>query len=217
LRRSFLIPLSVLAALSAPAAAHAAELSTLTVPEDGGCPRVGPDITTPRLAISGIGFGANETVDIRVNGNAATTAVTDAAGNFPSTPLNPDIGHHNKATITVTAHGETSNVDATLPPFPVVVPNVAIPNGRPQKRVLYRLYGFPNDKTVYAHYTLHGHQRAVARLGTAKGPCGTLTKRERILPAKFRKGTWVYHFNNSKTNRNAQPYYEIKEQLTLGL
>jgi hypothetical protein len=217
LRRPLLIALSVLVALLAPAAARAAQLSTLTVPEDGGCPRVGPDIATPRLAISGIGFGANETVDIQVNGSAVSSAATDAAGNFPSTPFNPDIGNHNKATITVTAHGETSSIDAALPPFPVVVPNVAIPNGRPQSRVLYRLYGFPNGKTVYAHYTLHGHQRAVAKLGTAKGPCGTLSKRERILPAKFRKGTWVYHFNNSKTSRNAQPYYEINEQLTLGL
>ena len=207
----------VLAGLAAPAAARAATLSTQSVPEDGGCPRVGPDISNARLAVSGVGFGPNETVDIRVNGTAASSAATDAAGNFPSTPFNPDIGRHNQAMITVTAHGETSNVDAALPAFPVVVPNVVIPNGRPQKRVLYRLYGFPNGKTVYAHYSYHGRQKAVVKLGTAKGPCGVLKKRERLLPAKFRAGRWVYHFNNSKTNADKEPFFEIKEQLTLGL
>jgi len=216
LRRLVLI-LASLAGLLAPVAARAATLSTLTVPEDGGCPRVGPDISSPRLQISGIGFGANETVDLRANGSAVTSVQTDAAGTFSATPFQPDIGHHNQLSITVTAHGETSNIDAALPAFPVVVPNVVIPNGRPQSRVLYRLYGFPNRKPVYAHYTFRGHERAVVRLGTAKGPCGVLRKRERILPARFRKGMWVYHFNNSKTDRNQQPYYEIKESLTLGL
>ena len=115
------------------------------------------------------------------------------------------------------AHGETSNVDASLPAFPVVVPNVVIPNGRPSRSVLYKLYGFPNGRPVYAHYTLHGKQRAVKRLGTAKGPCGVLKKREKILPTRFRKGTWTYQFNNSRTDRNRQPYFEIKEALTLGL
>jgi hypothetical protein len=216
LRRPALIGLLAVGLL-APAGARAATLSTISVADDGGCPRVGPDISTPRVAVSGIGFGPNETVDILVNGTPVSSAATDGAGNFPSTPFSPDIGRHNQATITVTAHGETSNIDASLPPFPVVVPNVVVPNGRPQRRVLYKLYGFPNGKPVYAHYTFHGHQRRVVRLGTAKGPCGVLSKRLAILPTRFHKGLWIYHFNNSRTNRNAQPYYEIKEELTLGL
>jgi hypothetical protein len=213
--RSAVLGLAAAGLVVAPAGAQAAALTPIQLPEDGGCPRVGPDITNPRLGVSGTAFGPNEVVNISINGNAAASATSDAAGNLPPTALSPDLGNHNQATITVSASGETSGATAALAPFPVVRPKVVLPDrGRPASRVLYKVYGFANGQPVYAHYTFHGHQKAVKKLGTAKAPCGVLQKRLKFLPTTFHTGQWVYHFNNSKSNRNAQPLYEIKYQFS---
>jgi hypothetical protein len=214
--RPMVLGLAAAGLVAVPSAAHAAAITLITDPAAAGCPRVGPDISTPALGVSGSGFAANEVVDFAFNGSAATSVASDAAGNVPPTQLpSPDLGTHNQATITLQAKGETSAATAATPAFPVVRPRVVLPDrGRPSSRVLYKVYGFANGQTVYAHYTFHGKQRAVKKLGAAKAPCGTLQKRLKFLPTTFRTGQWVYHFNNSKSNRNAQPLYEIKYQFS---
>jgi hypothetical protein len=207
LPRPVVAGLAIVALAVVPAAAKAATVS-VTDP----CPRVG--ITNASVAVSAAGFQPGEQVAFSygdVNQPPVATGTADTAGNLSGGIPAPDIGTHNLGTFSVAAKGLTSGATATTAPFPVVRPKVSLPShGRPNSRVLYKVYGFPNGRPVYAHYTYHGKQRAVVKLGTAKGPCGLLTKRARFLPAKFRAGEWVYHFNNSKTNRNQRPLYEIK-------
>jgi hypothetical protein len=210
LRRPAVLGLAGLALAAAPSAAHAAAI-TINDP----CPRVG--IQNAAVTITATGFAAGEQVAFYYNdfNTLAVTGVADPAGNITGGLPAPDIGSHNQGTFTVIGKGLTSGATASSAQFPVVTPKVDLPDrGRPTSRVLYKVYGFPNGQAVYAHYTYHGKQRAVKRLGTAKAPCGLLTKRLAFLPAKFHAGEWVYHFNNSKSNRNKTPLYEIKYQFS---
>jgi hypothetical protein len=207
LRRAAVAGLATVALAAVPAAAKAA-----TVAVTDPCPRVG--FANASVSITATGFAAGEQVSFSygdVNQPPVVTGTADAVGNLSGGIPAPDIGTHNLGTVTVAARGLTSGATAATAPFPVVRPKVDLPNsGRPNSRVLYKVYGFPNGRPVYAHYTFHGKQRAVLKLGTAKGPCGLLKKRARLLPAEFHTGQWVYHFNNSKTNRNQRPLYEIR-------
>jgi hypothetical protein len=205
MRHGPLLGIAVLA-FAAPSAAHAAAV-TISDP----CPRL--EGQSPVVAVDASGFAPGEQVAFSYD-NFATTALTapaDSSGELatgvpgPALPRNRHFG-----TFTLSAKGLTSGTTAASAAFPVVTPWVSLPSGgRPTTRVLYRVYGFPNGRPVYAHYTLHGKQRAVKRLGTAAAPCGTLKKRLPLLPAKFHTGRWVYHFNNSKRNRNALPLFEV--------
>jgi hypothetical protein len=210
LRRPALLGLAGLAFAAAPSAAQAAAI-TINDP----CPRVG--IQNASVPITATGFAAGEQVAFYYNdfNTLAVTGTADAAGNIAGGLPAPDIGTHNQGTFTVLGKGLTSAATATSAQFPVVTPKVDLPDrGRPASRVLYKVYGFPNGQPVYAHYSYHGKQQAVKKLGTAKAPCGLLKKRLAFLPAKFHTGQWVYHFNNSKSNRNKTPLYEIKYQFS---
>jgi hypothetical protein len=210
LRRPALLGLAGLALAAAPSVAHAAAI-TVTDP----CPRVG--IQGAAVAITANGFAAGEQVAFYYNdfNTLAVTGTADGAGNVGGGLPAPDIGTHNQGTFTVLGKGLTSGATASSAPFPVVTPKVSLPDrGRPTSRVLYKVYGFPNGQPVYAHYAYHGTQKAVKKLGVAKAPCGLLTKRLQFLPATFHTGQWIYHFNNSKSDRNKTPLYEIKYQFS---
>ncbi|MCW3065015.1 MAG: hypothetical protein JWN32_2187 [Solirubrobacterales bacterium] len=210
LRRPAVLGLAGAALALAPAAAHAA---TITVNDP--CPRVG--IQNASVPITATGFTPGEQVAFYYNDftTAITTAVADGAGGMSGGLPAPDIGTHNQATETVLAKGLQSGATANSPAFPVVTPKVNLPNrGRPTSRVLYKVYGFNNGQPVYAHYSYHGHQKVVKKLGTAKAPCGLLQKRLQFLPTTFHAGEWVYHFNNSKSKPNKTPLYEIKYQFS---
>jgi hypothetical protein len=199
----------VCVALAAPSAAQAAGL-TVTDP----CPRI--EDQSSLVAINATGFAPGEQIAFSYD-NFATVALqapADGAGSLASGVPAPALQkNRHYGTFTLSAKGMTSGATASSAAFPVVTPWVTLPSGgRPTSRVLYHVYGFPNGKTVYAHYTLHGSQRAVKRLGKAAGPCGTLRKRLPLLPAKFHAGKWIYHFNNSKSDRNQRPLFEVVYQ-----
>lgn len=71
-------------------------------------------------------------------------------------------------------------------------------------RVTLRLAGFRPGASVYLHAYRAGRLRYSARLGRAKGPCGTLVVRRRLLAAGARTGRWVLSFG---TRRAAPPRY----------
>jgi hypothetical protein len=211
LRRPVVLGVAGAALAVVPSAAHAAAI-TINDP----CPRVG--IQNASVPVTATGFAAGEQVAFYYNDfttAAVTTSVADPTGTLTGGLPAPDIAPHNQATETVLAKGLTSGTVANSAAFPVVTPKVDLPNrGRPASRVLYKVYGFNNGKPVYAHYSFHGHQKAVQKLGTAKAPCGLLQKRLQFLPTTFRAGEWVYHFNNYKSKPNKTPLYEIKYQFS---
>jgi outer membrane protein assembly factor BamB len=74
--------------------------------------RVGPPSTS--TSVSGVGFGANETVTIKFDSTTVGSATTDGGGSFPATaiivPRSARPGSHQVCT-----RGETSGLTAVAP------------------------------------------------------------------------------------------------------
>lgn len=69
---------------------------------------------------------------------------------------------------------------------------------RPTQTITWRLYGFPRNKTVWAHYVYHGKIRRTVRFGAPSGPCGLRSFRVRALPTRVRVGIWRIYLTNSR-------------------
>jgi hypothetical protein len=114
--------------------------------------------------------------------------------------------HFKGYTLTATQGTATASVRFTM-----VRADVALPaKASPQARVTFKIYGFPRGRNVYAHYVFGGKRRVRTYMGRATTTCGTLTKRQRYLPARIRYGTWTIYFTNTKAlpkNRLKAIYY----------
>lgn len=66
-------------------------------------------------------------------------------------------------------------------------------------RVTLRLAGFPPGAAVYLHAYRGARLRSSARLGRARGACGTLVAKRRLLPAGAGPGRWLLSFGTRKT------------------
>lgn len=71
--------------------------------------------------------------------------------------------------------------------------------GRPGRIVRYTARGFLPGRNVYAHYRFAGRTRANVRLGRATAPCGKVTRRMRLIPARSRFGTWLVYVDQRRT------------------
>lgn len=59
-------------------------------------------------------------------------------------------------------------------------------------RVRWRIDGFPTGAPVWIHYRYRGREARREKVGTAKGPCGSVRFTQRVLPRKIAKrGAWV--------------------------
>ena len=77
---------------------------------------------------------------------------------------------------------------------------------RPGRIVRYTARGFLPGRNVYAHYRFAGRTRANVRLGRATAPCGKVTRRMRLLPARSRFGTWQVYVDQRRTfSRSTRP------------
>ena len=71
--------------------------------------------------------------------------------------------------------------------------------GRPARRVTYTARGFLPGKPVYAHFRFGGKTRRDVRVGVARGACGIVSKRMRLLPTKTRFGRWSIYMDQAPT------------------
>lgn len=67
-------------------------------------------------------------------------------------------------------------------------------------RVRWRIDGFPTGAPVWIHYRHRGREARRERVGTAKGPCGSVRFTQPILPRKIAKrGAWVVKITPDRT------------------
>ncbi|MEA2131261.1 MAG: hypothetical protein QOJ85_4152 [Solirubrobacteraceae bacterium] len=71
--------------------------------------------------------------------------------------------------------------------------------GRPARRVTYTARGFLPGKAVYAHFRFGGRTRRDVKIGIARGACGIVSKKMRLLPAKTRFGRWAIYMDQAPT------------------
>ncbi|HEV2058422.1 MAG TPA: hypothetical protein VGR11_03630 [Solirubrobacteraceae bacterium] len=80
---------------------------------------------------------------------------------------------------------------------------------RPGQIVTYTARGFRVGAPVYIHFRFGGKTRRSVRLGVARGPCGIVSKRMRMLPTRARYGNWTMYTNQRKRfSRSTRPAWQ---------
>jgi hypothetical protein len=174
---------AALAVFAAPAGAHAAALAL-----SPACTYTGEDVN-----VRGSGFSPN--VSVALSGDAAGTAVTDAAGSFVAKVRSPVSSSLTGSRATLQAAEVGGNPANTASAHLKVVKDLFASNapitGRPDAITRWRFAGFGPGRPIYGHYRFHGRTLRSYRFGLAKGACGTLSVRARRMPVRSRVGTWT--------------------------
>lgn len=205
--------LTALLALATASAASAAQIAPLLP-----CERAVSG-SVRSIHVRGVGFAPNATVQLKTDGQPYTSVTTDASGNFGSlaggvfSPLLTPPSFRSPTTFVQTFSLTAEDGSTTAPAVPLTVSKVAVTlpsRAKPRTRVRYRVFGFLGGKRVYLHVYRHGLRRTVG-LGTAKGDCGTLSKRLAFLPLRrYSTGTYTYYFSQHKRFSRKTAIYLIK-------
>lgn len=168
------------------------------------------------VSVTGAGFRPNSPVRLAYeDGTYAGQVTADAAGNLAATVEAPMLAGEDKERSLLLSATDPSQ-PAPLASVPVRVSRlevVATPaRARPHARVTYEARGFPTGRNLYAHYVYPGRRgrvRKTVRLGRLTGPCGTLTRRARLLPVRrVRYGRWYVQWDvRPRFSRRTVPQY----------
>jgi hypothetical protein len=196
------------AALAGTAQAHE---STLAV--DQPCYLSGQQINS-----TAVGFTPGGPVNFSFDGQPSASGTADGSGNLlqplaaPILPLNTAQHTYNLA-----AQDQSNAALAATVPVNVTqrVASVSPRRARPSRRVTFKVHAMNPGQPVYLHYVFHGKQRYRKLLGTAKAPCGSLTKRARFFPiSRPGVGTWTFQFDDSKRySKKSQPQFRGPVQI----
>ena len=190
---------AIAAVFGAPASASAADVAV-----DHECYAQGRTMT-----VSGSGYTPNSTATVTVAA-ATYSTTTDETGALRTTLPAPQTGlkHHGATAFTLTAHDVAGGADATTIVNVAFVGVDGVPSrGRPHRRIMWNIAGFPNQKAMYGHWRFGGKTRANHRMGVPQGPCGVLHVKARLIEAKrIRFGTWTVQFDfNRVYDKHAAP------------
>lgn len=195
----------VVALAAAVPAAHAAEIHL-----DRAC-YADPAQRADAIVLAGSGFTPNAAYQVTLdgrplpNGTGTSDGTGAVAGNLPAPSLTTTVGQKvYQHTFTLgameganapTAQFTVSKLFATFTPA----------SGNPKTlKVRFKLYGFglagATAPAIYLHYVRpDGTLQKTYRLGTGRGPCGSLsTSRRRLFPFAARRGSWKLQFDTSR-------------------
>ena len=195
---------TALVLLAVPAAASAATLAV--APCSASLPG------TKTVAVQGTGFTPNQVVRLTTDGQSLGSATADAAGTFQAAFFAPpfasptrmiqtfDLAGVDDAGLTASTPLKVTRVSATLPQ-----------RARPSRRVRMKVFGFAPGRVVYLHVRRGGKTRGTFRIGKAKTPCGTTSRRLRYMPLRrWSTGTYQYEFQQSKRYEADQPRVQLR-------
>ncbi len=197
----------VLAALLAAPAAASADPS---IAVDRPC-YASPAQRADTVRLTGSGFAPNSPYTVTLDGQplGGATGTTDAAGNLAGSfaPPAPPVGVREAAHVLAVQQGDV----AASTPFSVARLLAAFTPaaGDPSRlRVRFEVVGFglsgATAPPVYLHYVRpDGRPLWTVKLGTASGPCGSLTadRPRRLFPFAARGGSWRLQFDTARTYR----------------
>lgn len=201
-RRSLALAFALATALVAPAAASAA-----TVAPSQACVLDG----TPSLAVTSSGWTPGIALNFALNGRTVGTGAADALGLFSNAadPFTPPAvtGRHPIRRFMLTANDPLgTHADAYVK---VVHRTVSVPSrARPDKRVRYRAFGFPQGKKLYLH--VRRGKRTLGRftLGRPRGDCGVVSRRLRYMPLRhWSTGTYDFWYSNRRHFERSRALY----------
>jgi hypothetical protein len=197
--------------LAALAGTAQAQASTLAV--DQPCYLSGQQINS-----TAAGFTPGGPVNFSFDGQLSASGTADGSGNLlqplvaPLLPINTAQHTYNLAAQDQTNPALTAQVPVNVT---VRVATVSPRRARPSRKVTFKVHAMNPGQPVYLHYVFHGKQRYRKKLGTAKAPCGSMTKRTRFFPiSRPKTGTWTFQFDDSKRySKHSQPQFRGPVQI----
>jgi hypothetical protein len=185
-------------AVAAPAGAATitAPPCVLTVDSVGDVPLVGTGFTPGALVNIARASSTSPTP------TPFTTAMADAAGNFATTASAPPFNPFSRKlqTFQVGAADSLNPANVATTSFQQVRAGYEFKpsSGRPSRIVTHTARGFRPGKNTWLHLRFGGRTIRTVKLGKATAPCGIVTKRLPLLPARSRRGTWRYYVDQKQ-------------------
>lgn len=182
-----------------------AEAQASTVAVDATCYLTGAPVNA-----TAAGFTPGGAVNFAFDGQLASSGTADSAGNLTApltAPLLPSGSHQHAFSLAAQDQTNPALTAATTVNVTERLATVSPHRAKPSRKVKFGIYALDPNKPVWLHYIFHGKQRARVRMGTASGPCGSLTVRKRFFPMRHPAfGTWTFQFDNSKGySKSTQP------------
>jgi hypothetical protein len=185
---------AVLATLVPAAGAHAGAVTL-----DRSC-----YVEDSTMVATGSGFKPGSQLTLSGDG-ASQTATADESGAFQvsvKVPGNPSIAARPSSIVSYTLNVQDAGDAAQNTSVGYQVANYAAERGQsssPRKKRMWYFSGFEPGKPIYAHFRYHGRTQADYRMGTAQGPCGTLSRRAPGIVARHLKaGRWTIQVDQVK-------------------
>jgi hypothetical protein len=172
--------------LTAPAAAHAAALTT-----DLPC-----YVEQQPMIVNGSGYAPN--AEVQVQGDQIfTTVTTDATGSFSAPLMAPIFPTVTPGSKEYSVGGTESANPASTATAAFRVTNFTFSTSQGQKspraKRRWTFSGFQPGQPIYGHFRHGGRTRGTYRFGVAKAPCGEYSKKAPGIAVKgtISAGTWT--------------------------
>jgi hypothetical protein len=201
-------PLAVavaIAALTAPSAAHAAELTTNPAKP---CYRTGETVH-----FLGAGFSPSPgSVNLTRNGTLVSQIFTDAAGRFDAGLKLLQPSGSQERTYTAADSGNSATTASVGVMVSALAVGLSPDTGPVSRRFRIRARGFTTGRTLWAHI-VHKRSKRRLKIGRLTGACHTLQARRRLLPRNARLGRHRIQFDTFRryrANRQVQRHFTIR-------
>jgi hypothetical protein len=180
---------TITAAGTAAATATAQGAPTITISPAKPC-----YLTGERISASGGGFTPGGAVQFKVDDQVLGSLAADAAGNVAA-----QVGLPRLRGVTSHALSATDLGDPGLTAAASFMGTTNMVTVKPKKadagtRLRLQGSGFLAGDRVYMHVRGRGY-KSDKRVGSTKGPCGTFSKRTRIVPSGARSGKYRVQFD----------------------
>jgi hypothetical protein len=172
----------------------------------------------PAMTFTGSGYTPGDSVLISSDEGTVNTSVkADSAGNISGTAdaPTPYFSVPEAKKIGLTATDQTPAGTTITARTTVNVTELGWAHGSTKRRpglgaltekTNWSFSGFEPGRPIYGHYLYRGKQVALARFGRARAPCGTLTVRARLYPAKPEHSSYSIRYDDSRVySRRSQP------------
>jgi len=217
--RTIRLPLLLaLAAVTVLAAAGGATATGGTASPTADAAQSGATITVPdqcfrertKIPVTGRGFTPNTPVDVGFASRRPVTRTTDDSGRFTAKVPVPDLGdapQTGRVRLFAVDRADAANAPSLRVQLTTIGVAASDSFARRGENITFQFSGFPNGRTIWAHYLFNGNQRGKQRMGKADGPCGTLRARKPLIPSFIdRAGTWTIQFDaRKKYSRKTEP------------
>jgi hypothetical protein len=161
------------------------------------------------MPITAMGFTPGSLVTVKAAPKGTPTPLyiasgtADATGTFSTVTYPPSFNPFSR-TLQTFGLVATDNINPALIAYAIyqqVRPGYDFnpSSGRPTRIVTHTARGFTPGKNTWLHVRFGGRTIRNVKLGRASAPCGVVSRRLPLLPARSRRGNWTLYVDQKKT------------------